>query len=252
MMAANDGTTYSYGADPWTGRAVEALSAAFERPVTAFLVLTGSAANSLALSAMVPPYGAVLCHREAHINTDECGMPELFTGGAKLIGMGGSGAKLTVETLSARLDQFVRGEHEVKPCAFSLTPATELGTVYAPAEVKALCDVAHARGLKVHMDGARFANAVASLGCSPADVTWKAGVDVLSFGGTKNGAVMLEAVVFFDEALAEDFKFKRKRANSPQKVMDLQLKNPHRIFWRLLSIVDETPHVTIRGRIHIN
>jgi threonine aldolase len=212
MMAANDGTTYSYGADPWTGRAVEALSAVFGRPVTAFLVLTGSAANSLALSALVPPHGAVLCHREAHINTDECGMPELFTGGAKLIGMGGAGAKLTVETLSARLDQFVRGEHEVKPCAFSLTQATELGTVYAPAEVKALCDFAHGRGLKVHMDGARFANAVASLGCSPADVTWKAGVDVLSFGGTKNGAVMLEAVVFFDEALAQDFKFKRKRA----------------------------------------
>lgn len=212
MQAANDGTAYSYGADPWTARAESALSKLFEREVTSFLVLTGSAANSLALSALVPAHGAVLCHKEAHINTDECGMPELFTGGAKLIGMGGAGAKLAPETLSRRLDQFVRGEHEVKPCAFSLTQATELGTVYAPAEVKALCDVAHARGLKVHMDGARFANAVASLGCSPAEVTWKAGVDVLSFGGTKNGAVMLEAVVFFDPDLAKDFKFKRKRA----------------------------------------
>ncbi|MDP4823133.1 MAG: low specificity L-threonine aldolase [Aestuariivirgaceae bacterium] len=212
MQAANDGTAYSYGADPWTARAESALSALFEREVTSFLVLTGSAANSLALSALVPAHGAVLCHKEAHINTDECGMPELFTGGAKLIGMAGAGAKLAPETLSRRLDQFVRGEHEVKPCAFSLTQATELGTVYSVAEVKALSDVAHARGLKVHMDGARFANAVASRGCSPAQVTWKAGVDVLSFGGTKNGAVMLEAVVFFDQALAQDFKFKRKRA----------------------------------------
>lgn len=212
ITAANSGTAASYGADEWTGRAEAALSALFGRKVGAFLVLTGSAANSLALSALVAPHGGVLCHREAHINTDECGMPELFTGGAKLIGMKGAGAKLTPATLEARLSQFVRGEHEVKPQALSITQATELGTVYSPAEVKALADVAHAHGLRLHMDGARFANAVAGLGCEPADITWKAGVDVLSFGGTKNGALLLEAVVFFDEALAADFKFRRKRA----------------------------------------
>jgi threonine aldolase len=212
MLEANSGSCASYGADPWSARAVAGLARVFECEVDAFLVLTGSAANSLALSAMVPSHGGVLCHREAHINTDECGMPELFTGGAKLIGMGGAGCKLTPEILRARLAQFVRGEHEVKPLALSITQATELGTVYSVAEVKALTAVAHEAGLKVHMDGARFANAVAGLGCSPAEITWKAGVDVLSFGGTKNGAVMLEAVVFFDKALAADFKFRRKRA----------------------------------------
>ena len=165
ITAANSGSTPSYGNDPWTGGAVEALSRVFGRPVEAFLVLTGSAANSLALSALVPAHGAVLCHKEAHINTDECGMPELYTGGAKLIGMEGAGCKLTAQTVQARLAQFIRGEHEVKPSALSITQATELGTIYSPAEIIALAGVAKQHGLKLHMDGARFANALAHLGC---------------------------------------------------------------------------------------
>ena len=212
INAANSGSYPSYGGDEWTQQAVESLKQLFGTDLEAYFVLTGSAANSLALSAMVAPFGGVLCHREAHINTDECGMPELFTGGAKLIGMPGAGAKLEVATLEATLAQFVRGVHEVKPQALSITQATELGTAYSIAEVKALCDAAHAHGLYVHMDGARFANAVAGLQCSPADITWKAGVDVLSFGGTKNGALMLEAVIFFNQKLAENFAYRRKRS----------------------------------------
>jgi threonine aldolase len=211
LSAVNEGAAPSYGYDRWSEAAGAALSEVFEREVTAFFVLTGSAANSLALSSLVPPFGAVICHAEAHIMTDECGAPELFTGGAKLQGLAGAMNKITPDSVNRHLDGYIRGEHEVQPRALSITQATELGTVYSPAEIRALADVAHARGLKVHMDGARFANALVGLGCTPAEMTWKAGVDVLSFGATKNGALALEAVVFFDPALAQDFKYRRKR-----------------------------------------
>ena len=188
------------------------LSEIFEKPVKAFLVVNGTGANSLALSTMTPPHGGIFCHESAHINVDECNCPELFTGGAKLLTLAGEGAKITAAILEARLKTFVHSEHGCKPAALSLTNATEMGTVYSPAEVKALADVVKPRAMKMHMDGARFANALVSLGCTPAEMTWKAGIDVLSFGGTKNGGMLLEAVVFFDSALAEDFLYRRKRA----------------------------------------
>ncbi len=212
MADANSGTQSSYGSDEFTARAVRKLCEIFEREVDVYLVLTGTAANSLCVSAMVPPYGACLCHSEAHIMVDECGAPELFSGGAKLIGIADPAGKLTPASITKVLDGFIRGEHDPKPKAVSITQATELGTVYDLAEIRAIADLAHGRGLRLHMDGARFTNALVSLGCSPAEMTWKAGVDALSFGATKNGAMMLEAVVFFDRALSEDFIHRRMRS----------------------------------------
>lgn len=212
LSAANAGTAVSYGADDWTRRAEDRLSEVFERQVRAYLVVTGTAANALALSAMTPPYGAVLCHADAHIMVDECGAPELFTGGAKLIGLAEPGGKITAQAIESKLDGFIRGEHDAKPAAISITQASEFGTVYAPGEIKAISDLARRRQMRLHMDGARFANALVSLGTTPAELTWKAGVDAMSFGATKNGAMALEAVIFFDEGLAEDFTYRRMRA----------------------------------------
>lgn len=209
---ANGGTAPSYASDDLTGRSEAMLSEIFEKDVRAFLVTTGTAANGLSLSAVAPPYGAVICHAESHISSDECNSPENFTGGAKLLGLPGSAGKLTSAEIEAALKRFVRGAHDPKPSAVSITNVTELGTVYSPQEVKAISDLIRPRGIKLHMDGARFANAVASTGVTPAQLTWKAGVDVLSFGATKNGAMLLEAVVFFDPKLAEDFLYRRMRA----------------------------------------
>jgi threonine aldolase len=213
MVDANTRLTgVSYCHDDDAKRVDERLSEIFEKDVKAFLVMNGTGANSLALSAMCPPFGGVLCHEGGHINADECNAPELFTGGAKLVTMAGAGNKLTPATLKARMSQFMHGEHGAKLSALSLTNATELGTVYSVTEIKAITELVKPKGMKVHLDGARFANALVSLGCTPAEMTWKAGVDVLSFGGTKNGGMMLEAVVFFDTTLAEDFLYRRKRA----------------------------------------
>jgi threonine aldolase len=161
---------------------------------------------------MAPPYGAILCHADAHIMVDECGAPELLTGGAKLIGLDEPGGKITARRIEETLDGFIRGEHDPKPAAISITQASEFGTVYRPAEIEAISAVARRRRMRLHMDGARFANALVSLGVTPAELTWKAGIDAMSFGATKNGAMALEAVVFFDQALAEDFSFRRMRA----------------------------------------
>lgn len=212
LVAANSRLTdVSYCHDVGSREVEAKLSKIFEREVRAFLVVNGTGANSLALSAICPTFGGVFCHDMSHINTDECNCPELFMGGGKLITMAGKDAKLTPGTVAEKLTQFGHGEHGAKPSALSITNATELGTVYSPAEIKALADVVRPRGMKVHMDGARFANALVSLGCTPAEMTWKAGVDVLSFGGTKNGGMILEAVVFFDTSLADDFLYRRKR-----------------------------------------
>lgn len=205
-------TDVSYCHDDDSKRVDERLSQVFETEVKSFLVVNGTGANSLALSAMCPSYGGIFCHVDSHINTDECNAPELITGGAKLITLGGEGNKLQPQALKNKIAQFLHGEHGAKPSALSITQATELGTIYGCDEIKALTSLAHRHGMKVHMDGARFANALVSLGCTPAEMTWKAGVDVLSFGGTKNGGMMLESVVFFDTALAEDFLYRRKRA----------------------------------------
>jgi threonine aldolase len=184
----------------------------FETRVAAFWIASGTAANSLALAQLCPPYGSILCHRDAHIQNDECGAPEFYTHGAKLLLAEGAGAKLTPETAKAALDAVANDVHRVQPHALSLTNATEYGCVYTPAEVGALCELCRARGLRLHMDGARFANAVAHLGCTAAEVTWRAGVDVLSFGFVKNGGMGAEALIFFDAALAKGFVERRKRA----------------------------------------
>lgn len=213
MVAANEGTAPSYGADPITRRMEQRFSDLFDRAVTVFPVATGTAANALSLAQLSPPWGAIYCQSEAHIQADECGAPEMFTGGAKLVPLPGTHGKLDADTLKEALARAHKGfVHAVQPAALSVTQATEAGTVYQPAEVAALADIAHAQGLSVHMDGARFANAVAHLGCTPADVTWRAGVDVLSFGATKNGAMAAEAVIFFDPDKAADFAYRRKRA----------------------------------------
>ena len=212
LAAANSGFVRSYGDDPWTAQLDQRFGELFGTEVRVFPVATGTAANALALATLVPPYGAVLTHEEGHIVRDECGAPEFMTGGARLMLLRGAGAKLGPEAVQAAIDANPASVHTVQPRAVSLTQATELGTVYTPAELTAVCATAHRNGLAVHLDGARFANAVASLGCTPADITWKAGVDVLSFGATKNGAMGAEAVVFFGAARIADFEFRRKRA----------------------------------------
>jgi threonine aldolase len=212
IAAANCGLAVAYGDDPWTARLEAVLGDFFGTAVRAFAVTTGTAANALALATLAPPYGAIFAHREAHIETDECGAPGFFSGGAQLELLEGAHGKLAAATLAAALDGRAVSVHSVQPAAVSISQATERGTVYRPAEISALAEAAHARGLHLHMDGARFANAVIYLGCHPGDVTWRAGLDVLSFGATKNGALGAEAVVFFNRDLVRDFELRRKRA----------------------------------------
>lgn len=212
ITEANRGHTIAYGSDPWTERLDEALGTFFGTKVRAFPVATGTAANSLSIATLSPPWGAVYAHEEAHIGMDECGAPQFFSGGCQLVSLPGDGAKVTCEALRAAVDRHPADVHTVQPAVVSITQSTELGTAYRPGEIAALSQFAHQRGLKLQMDGARFANAVAFLGCHPGDVTWRAGVDVLSFGATKNGALAAEAVVFFNTDLVKDFEFRRKRA----------------------------------------
>jgi len=212
LVAVNQGDAMPYGQDEVSQQLTAQFSRVFERSVTVFPVATGSAANALALSVMTPPFGAIYCHADAHIHQDECGAPELFTGGAKLLPLPGEHGKLSAQTLAKALSQAGAGVvHHVQPAVISLTQATEAGTVYTPTEIAQVAQVAREYGLLLHMDGARFANAIVSLGCSPADSTWRVGVDVLSFGATKNGAMAAEAVVFFNPDLAQTFAFRRKR-----------------------------------------
>jgi len=229
IHAVCTGTAPGYGADAHTQAVERQLARLFGKDdLVAFPVATGTAANALALAGLGPPPGAVLCHDHAHITVDECGAPEFFTHGAKLITMPGEGAKLEARALAEKLasipEDFV---HTVQPAAVSITQATEAGRVYTPDEVRAISEVAKGRGLSLHMDGARFANALASLGCSPAEITWQAGVDVLCFGATKNGAMAAEAVVFFKPELARDFIFRRKRSGhlfSKTRLISAQLE----------------------------
>ncbi|GAU82880.1 low specificity L-threonine aldolase [Bosea sp. BIWAKO-01] len=213
IAAANDGAAAAYGTDIWTQRVERLFAEVFEHEVSVFLVTSGTAANALALACLTRPWGAVLTHQESHVADDECGAPEFFGDGTKLIGLPGTGNKITPESVTKVLARMREGAlHQVQPQAVSITQATECGLIYRPDEVRALKQAADPRALKLHMDGARFANALVTLGCSPAEITWKAGVDVLSFGGTKNGAWAAEAVVFFDQALAAEMKWRRKRA----------------------------------------
>jgi threonine aldolase len=202
----------AYGADDYSLRAEARLNEIFERPVTAFLVATGTGANALALSAIAKPWEAIFCHEESHIHDDECGAPEFFTGGGKLVGIPGESGKITPAALTETLARFPRGLVKApQPGALSLSQATEAGTIYSLDEIAALSRLAHEAGMSAHMDGARFANALLNAGASPADMTWRAGIDVLSFGATKNGALACEAVVFFKPELATSFAYLRKR-----------------------------------------
>lgn len=213
VAAANAGCVPSYGEDAITARLQKSFSDLFERDVAAYPVISGTAANALALSALVPPHGAIFCHAQSHVSVDECGAVEFFTHGAKLWALEGAPGRLDPGAVEAALAPIQRDSvHHAQPAALSITQATEFGTLYSAAEISGLAGLAHRQGMKVHMDGARFANAVAALGCAPANITWRAGVDVLSFGAAKNGALGAEAVVFFDPDLAGDFAFRRKKS----------------------------------------
>jgi threonine aldolase len=213
LSRANEGAVSSYGDDGITARLRERASEVFEREVEVWPVVTGTAANALALATLVPQHAAIFCHAHAHIAVDECGAPEFFTHGAKLVPLEGEKGKLAPETIATALDHFQIGfVHHAQPAAISITQATELGTSYRPQDIAAIAALARAHALKIHMDGARLANALAYLDCSPADLTWRAGVDALSFGGTKNGALCAEAVIFFDPGEAGDFEYRRKKS----------------------------------------
>ncbi|MDI6900806.1 MAG: low specificity L-threonine aldolase [Anaerosomatales bacterium] len=210
IARANEGHVHAYGDDPYTQDAIAVLRRHFGDDAAIWFVFNGTGANVTALSSVMRPFNAVICADTAHINTDECGAPERFTG-SKLIDLPSGDAKLTPEQVRGA----VRGvgvEHHVQPRVLSLTQSTEYGTVYTPEELRALADTAHAEGLLVHVDGARISNAAAALGCTLAEITRDVGVDVLSLGGTKNGLLLGEAVVFFDPALAPDFAFVRKQS----------------------------------------
>ena len=211
-LSACNSVDTAYDGDALSKSLDGVLSDLFETQVTALWVATGTAANSLALASLCPPYGSVLCHADAHIQNDECGAPEFYTHGAKLALIAGDGAKVTADALREKLASTPGGVHWAQPHALSITNATEYGRAYAPDEVAALGDIAKAHGLGFHMDGARFANALVTLGCSPADVTWRAGVDVLSFGFAKNGGLSTECLVYFDREKAKGVAERRKRA----------------------------------------
>jgi threonine aldolase len=211
IAEANSDHSPAYGNDEWTRRACAAIRDTFEIPCEVFFTFNGTASNSMALAHLCRSYQSVVCHSAAHIETDECGAPEFFSSGSKLLLAGGNHGKVSPAELQ-RLVHLRQDIHYPRPHVLSLTQATELGTVYGVSELQELGALAHGLGLKVHMDGARFFNALAALGCAPKDITWKAGVDVLCLGGTKNGMLACEAVVFFNKKVAAEFDYRCKQA----------------------------------------
>ncbi|MDX1570525.1 MAG: beta-eliminating lyase-related protein, partial [Xanthomonadales bacterium] len=212
ICCANAGDAHAYGADKLTGRLDDAFSAWFEKSVFVLPLVSGTAGNSIALAQVCPPYGAVFCHEEAHIAVDECGAPEFYGGGLKLIPLPGENGKLTSGGLQERLGWFgIKGDHEPVAAGVSLTQATECGTVYRAEEIGELAAVARQAGMRVHLDGARFANALAFLEYTPAELTWRAGVDLMTLGATKNGAMAAEAVVVFDPDLVAGLSRRRMK-----------------------------------------
>ena len=211
VVTANSGIATSYGDDEWSSRLQTKLSEIFETDVEVFLAVSGTASNALALSALAPVFGKIYCHELSHINTDECGAPELFTGGAKLIPMRSSNGRIKANELA----ETIRGSgnvHVTQPSVVSITQSCETGTVYQLDEIKAISKIARKHKMSVHMDGARFANALASLDVSPAEMTWKSGVDVLTLGGTKNGCLAAEAIIFFKPDMVGNFPYLHKRS----------------------------------------
>ena len=211
LIAANSGVAKSYGKDEYSIKLQDKLNEIFETEVIVYPAVSGTATNALALAALTPSYGKIFCHEMSHINTDECGAPEFFTGGAKLIPIASDNGKITAEAL----EKMIRGAgnvHSAQPSTVSITQSCEVGGLYQLDEISAISKIAHQNSLSVHMDGARFANGLVSLGVSPAEMTWKSGVDVLSFGGTKNGCLAAEAVVFFQPELVKSFPYLHKRS----------------------------------------
>lgn len=211
LAEANRDHAPGYGEDRWTREATDLIRDLFETACEVFFVFNGTAANALSLASLCRSHHGILCHETAHVEADECGAPEFFSGGSKLMLLQGEHGKVSPPAVEDAI-QRRRDLHYPRPRALSLTQATEMGTVYSPAELRALGAAAHAHGLLVHLDGARFANAVASLGCTPRELTWEAGVDVMSLGGTKNGLAIGEAVVFFKPELAQEFDYRCKQA----------------------------------------
>lgn len=212
MARCNVGQADPYGRDECSNRAEKMLSDVFERDVRVFFVTTGTAANCLSLSALTPPWGAVLCHHEGHINHDECGAPEFFNSGARVLTLDGADSKIDPEALKWGVKHRLGDMHSSQPTTVSLTQATESGTIYTLDDICRLGAITKNSGLRMHMDGARFANALVALNCSPAEMTWKCGVDILSFGATKNGTMSAEAIVVFDKTIAQEMSFRRKRS----------------------------------------
>ena len=228
LQSANTGHAYAYGEDGITSGMKERFRETFETDLEVLPVATGTAANSLSIAQLAPAYGAVFCHHEAHLHADECGGPEFYSGGAKVIPLSGELAKICPRTLQAAVAKMEEmGVHESQPSAVSISQATELGTVYKPDEILEISRIARGGGLGLHMDGARLANAVQRLGCTPAELTWKSGVDILSFGATKNGAMAAEAVVVFNHNRAAGLARRRKRAGhlfSKMRFISVQLE----------------------------
>jgi threonine aldolase len=213
LIRANHDTALGYGADEWTAALQRRFSELFETAVRVFPVATGTAANALSLAAASPSWGIVYCSEAAHINTAEANAAGFFGGGLKLAPVSGEHGKISIERFAAGLAAIAPGQlHRGQPAALSLTQASELGTVYSPAELRALAGIAKARGLAVHMDGARFANAVARLGCSPAEASWRCGIDLMSFGATKNGGALCDAIVVFKPELVDGLAVQLRRA----------------------------------------
>jgi threonine aldolase len=267
LQRADHGAELAYGNDRITQGLTAQFAELFEREVTVFPVLTGTAANALALACLTAPFGAILCHRDSHIMTSECGAPEFFSG-AKLIGLEGKDGKITPATIAEGLTGLDGSVHSVQPKAVSLSQASEWGTVYTSSELAAISEMARAKGLKLHMDGARFANAMAYLNCSPADATWRSGVDVLCFGATKAGALSAEAVIFFDRTLAEEFGFRRKRGGhlaSKMRFVSAQLEamlkndlwrksaaHANGIAGRIASALEKVPGIEVAAPVETN
>jgi threonine aldolase len=222
------GPVHSYGADDWTQKVERRLRDIFEKPnLVAYPVATGTSANVLALACCSPPWGAIYCNSASHIAVDEANAPQFYTAGAKLVFVDGEAGKIDSRRLAAALAEPVYGVvHHPQPAAVSLSQITECGAAYAPEEIAAIATATHRHGLKLHMDGARFANALAYVGCTPAELSWKAGVDVLSLGATKNGALAAEVVIFFESEAARQFEFYRKRGGhlfSKMRLLSSQL-----------------------------
>jgi threonine aldolase len=212
LAQCNTGQVNPYGNDDGTARIEKKLSDIFERPVSVFLVNSGSAANALGLSVLTPPWGHVLCHPDSHIYNDECAAPEVFNPGSKLITVAGESTKISPARLREKLTHKLGDVHSTQPATLSITQATETGSVYNLDELQVLKDICRSSNLKMQMDGARFANALVSLNCTPAEMSWKSGIDILSFGATKNGALSAEAVILFDQGMATEMGYRRKRS----------------------------------------